>query len=153
MVTDPQTNKQTNKQDITIHCAAKLSAQCKYSTVVLSVLRHLKKILFSTLCVISLHVFTSVVVAMEISFVSAADADSAVNFSVGVDARYVCTGNDGCRRGTMELPMLEPQRRFAAPRCKICRQRIRLVRDRNPPALCVRFYLTLLCEYLYRHVF
>jgi len=40
VVTDPQTNKQTNPQThthkqtgpITIHCAAKLSAQCNNST-------------------------------------------------------------------------------------------------------------------------
>ena len=33
MVTDPQTNKQTHKQigPITIHCAAKLRAQCKWT--------------------------------------------------------------------------------------------------------------------------
>jgi len=34
MVTDPQTNKPTHKHTqtvpITIHCAAKLNAQCKY---------------------------------------------------------------------------------------------------------------------------
>jgi len=40
VVTDPQTKKPTNKQTleqtgpITVHCAAKVSAQCKYTDVI-----------------------------------------------------------------------------------------------------------------------
>jgi len=44
MVTDPQTHKQTNPQrgPITIHCTAKLSAQCNKQ---LQLVRHGQKVL------------------------------------------------------------------------------------------------------------
>jgi len=46
-ITDPQTNTQTQTQThaakgpITIHCAAKLSAQCKYRSFIITAMRSL----------------------------------------------------------------------------------------------------------------